>query len=778
MNNKQIVEQPLSETIMLREASDEELSRISKKRVLSLSLQEMQVIRAFYSRQNREPTIIELETLAQTWSEHCKHKTLRGTMIVDGRTIDNLLASTIVRATREINAPWCVSVFTDNAGIISFDENHDIAFKVETHNHPSALEPYGGAGTGIGGVIRDILGVGRGAKPIANTDVFCFAPPCFPIAEVPPAVLYPRRVLEGVVAGVRDYGNRMGIPTVSGAVCFHRDFLCNPLVYCGTIGIMPKGMAEKNVCPGDLIVAIGGRTGRDGIHGATFSSLELDAESDVSAVQIGNAIEEKKLSVAILRARDEGLYRSITDCGAGGFSSAVGEMAEGHGAEVHLDRVPLKYAGLKPWEIWVSEAQERMVCAVPEENLERFTAICTEEDVELTSIGTFTDTGEIRLFFNNRMEGVLELNFLHHGLPRRTCHAHIRTAKQNHPTLPQENSLDTIFPQVLGMPDCASKEWIIRQYDHEVQAQTVLKPLQGARMDGPGDASCLKPLPDSWRGILVSHGINVHYGRINAYRMAACAIEEALRNIISAGGSLDHTALLDNFCWGDPDDTAMLGDLVQACEACYDYATQYKTPFISGKDSLNNTFRDVQTNRLVSIPPTLLISALSVIPDIRTVISSDFKKPGNLIYVIGKTFRELGGSQYFQWAGISGGTAPSVDPAVSVQTLRQLSASIARKHVMSCHDCSDGGIGSACAEMAIGGCLGAAIDIAAIPIEDGVQDAREIVFSESQSRFIVEVSPSIKEDFENDFSDIPVARIGVVNETKEFIITSGSETLL
>src|SRR5436309_2431094 len=385
----------------------------------------MKAIQQHFRDLGRDPTDVELETLAQTWSEHCSHKTLKGRINCGDRVYDNLLKETIFAATQQVRRrlgpdDWCVSVFEDNAGVVRFDDRHHVCFKVETHNHPSAIEPYGGANTGLGGVIRDPMGTGLGARPVCNTDVFCFAPPDTPPEALPPGVLHPRKVMNGVVAGVRDYGNRMGIPTVNGAVLFDERYLGNPLVYCGTIGLIPVDRCQKAAVAGDLIVTLGGRTGRDGIHGATFSSLELTAESErVSggAVQIGNAITEKKMIDVLLEARDRGLYHAITDCGAGGFSSAIGEMGEKLGAAVQLDKAPLKYEGLSYTEIWISEAQERMVLAVPPANWQALEALCASESVEATVLGTFEPTGRLRLSYQGEQVADLDMHFLHDGRP-------------------------------------------------------------------------------------------------------------------------------------------------------------------------------------------------------------------------------------------------------------------------------------------------------------------------------------------------------------------------
>ena len=501
--------------VPLRAMDDEALAILSKSGQLYLSISEMQAIQAHFNELEREPTDCELETLAQTWSEHCSHKTLRGRVEFQGEVIDNLLKQTIFKATRDLGLDWLVSVFADNAGVVQFDDEHDVCFKVETHNHPSAIDPYGGANTGLGGVIRDPLGTGLGAKPICNTDIFCVAPPDTAVDSLPTGVLHPKRVLKGVVAGVRDYGNRMGIPTVNGALVVDPAYLANPLVFCGTIGVMPRGMSEKHVEAGDLIVAVGGRTGRDGIHGATFSSAELTSESETisgGAVQIGNAITQKMVLDVVLQARDRGLFRSITDCGAGGFSSAVGEMGAELGAEVDLDRAPLKYDGLSYTEIWISEAQERMVLAVPPARWEALKSLCDSEHVEATVLGTFVDTGRLTLRYHGNTVADLSMEFLHEGRP-----PVIRSATWTPPPvrkqeIPERADLSKDLLTLLSHWDVCSKEWIVRQYDHEVQARTVIKPLVGVLDDGPGDASVVLPVRGSTRGLAISCGINPRYG--------------------------------------------------------------------------------------------------------------------------------------------------------------------------------------------------------------------------------------------------------------------------
>jgi phosphoribosylformylglycinamidine synthase len=768
--------------VPLEHLSDEGLLAVSRERELSLNLLEMQAIRDHFRGLRRAPSDAELETLAQTWSEHCCHKTLTG--IIEHRrggpggevteVIDNLLKTTIRRATETIAAPWCLSVFVDNAGVIAFDQDHAVTFKVETHNHPSAIEPYGGAGTGIGGVLRDTLGTGLGARPIVNTDVFCFGPPDLPDGEVPPGALHPLRVLRGVVGGVRDYGNRMGIPTASGAVFFDKRYTGNPLVFCGSVGILPRAALAKCVRPGDRIYVVGGRTGRDGIHGATFSSRELSEESETvssGAVQIGNAITEKKLLDVLLAARDRGLYRAVTDCGAGGLSSAVGEMGETTGARVELERVPLKYEGLKYWEIWVSEAQERMVLAVPPEHGPALEALAAGEDVECTAIGEFTGSGRLELLYRGERVSDLDMAFLHGGRPRwrrRSVHAPRAAAA---PEWSRPRSLGKVLRALLAAPNIASKEWIIRQYDHEVQGTSVLKPLQGAREDGPADGVAFAPLPGSRRGIVVGCGMNPAYGDLDPYRMALSAVDEAVRNVVAAGGDPAHTAILDNFSWGNTERPELLGSLVEAARGCHDAAVALGTPFISGKDSLNNEYR--VGGEVVSIPPTLLVSSLSVVDDIYRLVSMDLKEVGSRLVLVGATREDLGGSHFLRHLGVEGGAVPGLDLARAGAIHRAVHAAIREGLVLACHDLSEGGLGVALAEMAFAGEVGAEVSLERVPRgaahgggddDDGAAAglARDevLLFSESNARYLLEVRPERLEAVLAQLSGLPAALIG------------------
>ena len=766
---------PLFEVVNILGASDEKLLEISARRMLALNLNEMKTIQRHYTRLDRNPTDVELECLAQTWSEHCKHKVFNGVIRYSesGRaeTIDNLFKTTIVKATETVRAKrgkrdWCVSVFKDNAGVIEFDKEHHLAFKVETHNHPSALDPYGGANTGIGGVIRDPLGTGLGARPIFNTDVFCFAPPDTPHDKLPKGVLHPKRIYKGVVAGVRDYGNRMGIPTVNGSLHFDDRYLGNPLVFCGTGGLIPVNRVRKAARAGDLVVAVGGRTGRDGIHGATFSSIELETESETTssgAVQIGNAIVEKKMLDVILQAQDEKLYTCITDCGAGGFSSAVGEMGETVGAELDLEKAPLKYGGLAPWEILLSEAQERMVLAVPPHKLERFLKLCADEDVEATVIGRFTGDRKFTVRYDSVTVCDMSMRFLHDGLPRLNLVAEWSRPSFPEPSFKEPADLTPWLVKTLSSFNVASKEWVVRQYDHEVQGGTVIKPLQGRSGLGPGDAAVVAPKYGKRHGIAVSNGMAIRYGDIDPYWMAASAIDEALRGIVAVGGDPDHTAILDNFCWGNPANPRRLGDLVRASRACHDIATVLGTPFISGKDSFHNEFA-TGGGESIAVPPTLLISAVARVNDISKCVTMDFKEPGNPVFIVGMTRDELGGSQYYQTRGFIGNNVPEVDAKLARDTFVKLASAIRRGTVRACHDCSDGGIAVAVAEMAFSGETGVRIATHAIPTARGLKRMDNLLFSESNTRFIVEVDRGKQKLFAQIMQKIPHARIGEVTD--------------
>ena len=739
------------------------------KRNFNFNDDEFKAIIAYFKYIGRNPTDIELETLFQTWSEHCVHKTFKGQIKFGNQIIDNLLKTYIIKATEQLKKPWCLSVFEDNAGVIDFDGKWALCFKVETHNHPSAVEPYGGAATGIGGVIRDPMGTGLGAKPILNTDVFCFGPPDLPYEKVPKGVLHPRRIFKGVRAGVADYGNRMGIPTLNGAVLFDERFVANPLVFCGTLGLMPKNMAKQGKQkPGDLVVVVGGKTGRDGIHGVTFASEQLTDESgtsSVSSVQVGNPIVEKKVLDVLLQARDRRLYTRITDCGGGGLSSAIGEMGEDTGVRVDLEKVPLKYAGLNYSEIWISESQERMLLAVPPEHIKELLELFAGENVETAVIGEFTNDKRLKLYYEGQPVGDLDMQFLHKGRPQLKLEGSWETPKFKVPNFAQPEDLGAELVKILSTWNVCSKEWVIRQYDHEVQGGNVLKPLVGKHNDGPGDAAVIRPLLDSPKGVIISNGICPRFGELDPYWMAASAIDEALRQIIAVGGDLKQVALLDNFCWGRVNRPDMVGSLVRASQACYDMAIAFGTPFVSGKDSLNNEFE--YEGKIISIPHTLLVSGMGIMEDTGKAITMDFKEASNLIYIIGTTNKELGGSEYFRYHGAVGNNAPKVDTIAARTLMESLSKATSKGLVKACHDCSEGGIGVAVAEMAFAGGLGAKIELKDVPLGEKISREDYILFSESNSRFIAEVAPENAAVFEKIMKGSTAAVIGKVNDSSK-----------
>lgn len=755
--------------IEIIDADSEKLLRISMEGQLALNLEEMQAIKKYFFELGRNPTDVELETFAQTWSEHCIHKTFRGLIKTPSGEVDNLLKSTVARVTHELSPEWCFSVFEDNAGIVDFEGDYAIAFKVETHNHPSSIEPFGGAATGVGGVIRDILGVW--GEPIANTDVLCFGNLDINYSELPTGFKHPRFIFNYVVAGIGYYGNNMGIPTVNGAIIFDNSYITNPLVYCGTVGIVNKSKYRREAKVEDILILAGGKTGRDGIHGVTFASTELGdkAEEIFSvAVQIGDPIEEEKIKRALLEIKDKKLGNAITDIGGGGLSSAIGEMADTFncGAMVYLEKVPLKYPNMKPWEIWVSESQERMLVIVPEKNKESVLEIFDSEEVEAMEIGRLTGDGLLKVFHEREKVAEISIEFLFHSIPRVVRSAEFKENVLKEPEFEMGN-LGEDLKSILAMPNIASKESVIRTYDHEVRASTVIKPLQGENHDGPGDASVLKPLRNSWQGIVISNGINPEYGKISPYWMAASAIDEAIRNNIAVGGR--RIALLDNFCWGNPEKPENLGSLVKAAQACYDIAKVYRTPFISGKDSLYNE------SSSGAVTPTLLISAMGIIPDIRRAVTMGFKGSGNYIYLAGDTGKELGGSHYYKLNDCLGISVPKVEPEKAIKTFKAVTEATDRGLVSSCHDLSEGGLGVALAEMCFAGGYGAKVELSCV---DGELREDFILFSESNSRFLIEVSPSRAGEFEELFSDVFCSKIGKTLEKKEIVVFSRDKNIL
>ncbi len=772
------------ETIHLRGLSDSEMLAVSGSRRAALELAEMKAIQAYFQSEGRDPTDVEFEAIAQTWSEHCGHKTFKAKITIasplpsgEGRgdegEIDSLLKTYLKSATDKIAAPWVRSAFVDNAGIIDFDDEFEVSFKVETHNHPSAIEPFGGANTGVGGVVRDVLGVS--AKPIANTDVLCFGPQSASFSDLPVGVLHPRRILSGVVAGVQDYGNKMGIPTVNGALWFDPGYTANPLVFCGTVGLAPKDRHVRTPRRGDRVIVLGGRTGRDGLRGATFSSMTMDAQTgEVSgaSVQIGDPIIEKGLVDVLLPARDRGLYTAITDCGAGGLSSAVGEMASSIGADVDLAHVHLKYPGLTPWEIWLSEAQERMVVAVPPENIPALQELCDTYNTELTEIGEFTGSGRLVVRYDNKVVLDLANEFLHEGIPQRQLKAIFSTPSL---VLPRPDggglgggSLAETLLKLLSHPNIASKASIIHLYDHEVQGGTVVKPLAGLEADAPSDAAVVKPIGTTGKtGIVLSNGLNPEYGKCDAHRMALAVLDEAIRNAVAVGADPARIAVLDNFCWGDPLRPETLGSLVEAARGCHDGALLFGTPFISGKDSLNNEYLGADGQRH-AIPPTLLISAIGLIPDIAKAVTMDLKQAGNLLFLVGEFAPVFGGSHFALLApDISHDPVPTL-ATNTPKVYRALHACTKQGLIRSCHDLSEGGLAVAAAEMCIGGRLGLDLDL-------GPRDPVRGLFGETTGCLLVEVEPDKAETFEALFTGLPVVHLGTVTDAPTLSIRTNTE---
>jgi phosphoribosylformylglycinamidine synthase II len=774
------------------DVSDNILLNISSERVLALNLDEMKALRNYLRNEailkerkkvglGDKMTDAELECLAQTWSEHCKHKIFNAFITYEDergirREVDSLFDSYIRRSTEEIRKrlgmhDWCLSVFVDNAGVVKFNDDYNLVFKVETQNSPSALDPYGGALTGIVGVNRDPFGTGRGARLIFNTDIFCFAPPAYD-KPLPKRILHPRRIYEGVREGVEHGGNKSGIPTINGCIVFDERFLGKPLVYCGTGGIMPSVVNgvpahTKEIFPGDVVIMAGGRIGKDGIHGATFSSEELHEGSPVTAVQIGDPITQKKMTDFLLIARDRGLYRCITDNGAGGLSSSVGETARlSGGCEIDLKKAPLKYPGLNPWEILISESQERMTLAVPLGKVDEFLELARMMGVEATVIGRYTDSGMFHILYGEKTVAYLKMDFLHSGVPQMRLSAKWSPPAHPEPDFPEPADMGQALKDMLSRLNICSKESVVRQYDHEVQGGSVIKPLVGISNDGPSDAAVIRPVLDSFEGVVVAHGICPRYGDIDTYHMAACAIDEAIRNAIAVGGSLTHMAGLDNFCWCDPvqsektpDGAYKLAQLVRANEALYDYTTVYGVPCISGKDSMKNDYHI--GNVKISIPPTLLFSTMGKIEDVRKTITMDAKNPGDLVYVMGETYPELGGSEWYAMHGCIGNQVPKVNSEKAKKMYTALHMAIQEGLVASCHDCSDGGIGVALAETAFAGGLGMVVNCARVP-SSGIDRDDTLLFSESQSRFVVTIPPSAKETFEAFMEGAVFSHVGTV----------------
>ncbi|MGE4441935.1 MAG: phosphoribosylformylglycinamidine synthase subunit PurS [Desulfomicrobium sp.] len=798
------------EIVDLSVMDDEELLRLSRENTLALSLEEMRRIKAYYAQPEvvahrkakglpAAPTDAELECLAQTWSEHCKHKIFSSRISYENREngttaeINSLYKTFIQGSTKQLRErmgkdDFCLSVFKDNAGVIRFSDDMNVCIKVETHNSPSALDPYGGALTGIVGVNRDPMGTGMGANLLCNTNVFCFASP-FHDGELPPRLLHPRRVFEGVREGVEHGGNKSGIPTVNGAIVFHERFLGKPLVFCGTVGTMPATVAghpshEKKALPGDRIIMTGGRIGKDGIHGATFSSEELHEGSPATAVQIGDPITQRRMYDFLMRARDLGLYNAITDNGAGGLSSSVGEMAQDcGGCDMDLARAPLKYDGLRPWEILVSEAQERMTLAVPPASFQAFMDLAREMGVEATDLGSFTDSGYLHVRYNDKIVTDLDMEFLHDGTPQMRLKAvweRPQTCCCGQAPEPKVTDHRQFLESMLARLNICSREYVIRQYDHEVQGGSVIKPLIGAENDGPADAAVIRPKLGSNRALVIASGICPKLSDLDTYWMMANAIDEGVRNAVATGGDIRHMAGVDNFCWCDPvqsektpDGEYKLAQLVRANQALAHFCLAYGVPCVSGKDSMKNDYTGGGTK--ISIPPTVLFSVMGVIDDCSKTMTSDFKRPGEAVYILGLTRNELGGSEYADQLGVCG-AVPQVDAVAARTRYERMHQAITGGLLTAAHDISDGGLAVAVAEMALAGRVGADIDTDMVPSLDCPLPEQRL-YSESASRFVVTVAENKRAAFEALFAGDFLAPIGQTTTDGKLTLRAGAATL-
>lgn len=755
--------------IPISDLDGQQLLALSEDMKLSLSREDMEVVQSIFREWNREPTDVELEVIAQTWSEHCKHR-IFGAKIehtIDGQTetVDGLFKTFVKEVTEAIMAKkpeFVLSAFHDNAGFVKLDENLAICLKAETHNHPSAIEPYAGANTGLGGVIRDILGAGKGAKPIANLDVFCFGPPNTRAEDLKADdVIHPLGIMRGVVRGVRDYGNRMGIPTTSGAIQFDPAYIYNPLVYCGTAGVIPISDIDKNIEAGMQIVAVGGRTGRDGLKGATFSSMALDDDShasDQQAVQIGNPIEEKKVSDFILDARAKGLIEFVTDCGAGGFSSAAGEMLSEIGGELFLERAPLKETGLISWEIFISESQERMVLAVKEESLAELQRLADVYETEMFVLGHADGSGILKVRHNGEMVCELDNSKLHNA-PRQH-----RSSEWTRPAAAETPSFDgldqtEVLKGLLGDFAICSRAPIIREYDHEVQGNTVLKPLAGAKGDAPQDGSVIA-IDGSDNLMAMSLAILPEIGKTDPFAMGATVVDECVRQLVCVGANPDKIAILDNFCMGNPDDRRELGALVETCKGMAEAATAYAAPFVSGKDSFYNFFKIEETGESISIPVTLLLSGMGVVENPDHVVGSSLRRADSILAVVGGGGDDLGGSVFARRQGLTNLPVPQVDFAKNFSVYQKYYEAAKAGLILSAHDISEGGLAVALAEMAFSEKAGIEVD-AELSCAD--------LFAEAPGQIVVELAESDWDAAQAVFGD-SIRRIGKTTSSSQLLI--------
>jgi phosphoribosylformylglycinamidine synthase len=777
---------------------DAELMRISSEGILSMSIEEMRAIRNHYLRADVQahrkaldlpvwPTDIELECIAQTWSEHCSHKIFAGTIEYkdeetgESETIHSLYKTYVKASTKKIgeSVDWMVSVFTDNAGILKFNEDKHLVYKVETHNSPSALDPFGGSMTGIVGVNRDPLGTGMGAELVSNVWGYCLGSPFYE-KEIPEGLMHPRRIRDGVHAGVIAGGNESGIPYSRGFECFDERYLGKPLVYCGTLGTIPvevggRPSERKEIELGDWCVMAGGRIGKDGIHGATFSSEELRTESPAQAVQIGDPLTQRKLYEFIIEARDKGLFRCITDNGAGGISCSFGEMGKySGGCDCSLDGAPVKYEGLQPWEILVSEAQERMTLAVQPEQREAFEALAKQRDVDVAFMGTFNDSGYFTIRNEGKVIGSLDMDFLYEtGCPTLVMPGVWKKPNIAAPVVEKVADRTSTLQKMMGDLNLCSREYKSRIYDGEVKGLSVVKPFVGVNADVPSDATVMRVDYDKKQGAVLAEGINPWYSDIDTYDMTTSVIDESVRRIIAVGGRLDRIAILDNFCWPDPvesektpDGAYKMAQLVRSNKALYDLTTAYKTPAVSGKDSCKND--STRGGKKISIPPTLLISSVGQMDDISKAVTMPFKDAGDRVYVIGMTKNELGASAFYRLLAEEqsapqnyGGTIPAVEADQALAIYAAMNKATDAELLKSATSPSKGGLAVSLSLAAIGGVTGCCVDLAKVPTE-GELDNDAILFSESNSRFIITCSEENAAKVEAIFAGLPIAQIGKV----------------
>ncbi|MEF8879235.1 MAG: phosphoribosylformylglycinamidine synthase subunit PurL [Candidatus Thermoplasmatota archaeon] len=730
-------------------ASDDDLKKISEALGIALSVEEMKRIQNYFSGEDRNPTDVELQALGQAWSEHCCYKSSKVPL---EKNVFGIEENKIVAR--------------EDAGVVEFDDNHYYCAALESHNHPSAVEPYGGAATGVGGIVRDI--VCMGAQPIAYIDPLFFGPLDISVENVPKGTKHPRFLFKGVVDGIRDYGNRIGIPTLAGQVYFHEGYTGNCLVNVGCIGVMEKKrlIHSRVKAPGNVYIYVGGKTGRDGIHGVTFASAELTDESEESsrsAVQVGDPITKEPLMHATLECNNKGLLEGLKDFGGGGLSCVCGELAydAGFGAEIHLDEIPLKEKDMSPWEIWVSESQERMMFVVKPKNVEKVLHICKQWDVNAVAIGEVIEDQIIKVLKNDKKILELDLDFFTGGPVYDTCQRpykkpEYKKLEKKEKDFSQPKNLDKILQDLLCSPNIASKEWVIRQYDHEVRANTAIKPLQGKiNNEGHGDATVLKPLEDSFRGLAVTADVNPRFMERNPYNGGCSAVDEICRNLVAVGAKPD--ALLDCLNFGNPEKPERMGEFYEATRGLGDIARFLKLPFMSGNVSFYNE------SMVSSVPPTPEIAGIGIVKNIKNCVTSDLKKSGNLLYLVGKnTDKEMGGSEYYKHLSVEGGKVPHVDFDILKKSIDGLLECIEKRLVSSCHDISEGGIAVCLSEMAIGGETGVEVDISKTgDIRDDFK-----LFSESNTRWIAEVEKKEKDKFEKTLEEKQVPFV-LIGETKK-----------